>query len=149
MTTPWMLDELAHAGPEHLDPDFVAGYERKQGYPDPPRTSPCSPPRAGSGRSRPWTSPRRCWSSCAGEPPRPLIYDFQPSEAEAVFGRWLEGAADDPALGYTSADFAEHVRTEHSTFRWLLEPMLAAAGFQILTVEFSGSVYGAYTCQKR
>jgi methylase of polypeptide subunit release factors len=35
MTTPWMLDELAHAGPEHLDPVFVAGYERKQGYPDP------------------------------------------------------------------------------------------------------------------
>jgi hypothetical protein len=35
MSKPWMLDELAHAGPEHLDPDFVAGYERKQGYPDP------------------------------------------------------------------------------------------------------------------
>ena len=35
MTKPWMLDELAHAGPEHLDPVFVAGYERKQGYPDP------------------------------------------------------------------------------------------------------------------
>jgi tRNA/tmRNA/rRNA uracil-C5-methylase (TrmA/RlmC/RlmD family) len=35
MIKPWMLDELAHAGPEHLDPDFVAGYERKQGYPDP------------------------------------------------------------------------------------------------------------------
>jgi SAM-dependent methyltransferase len=35
MTKPWMLDELAHAGPEHLDPAFVAGYERKQGYPDP------------------------------------------------------------------------------------------------------------------
>ena len=30
-----MIDELAHAGPEHLDPDFVAGYDRKQGYPDP------------------------------------------------------------------------------------------------------------------
>ena len=35
MTRPWMLDELAHAGPEHLDPAFVAGYERKQGYTDP------------------------------------------------------------------------------------------------------------------
>jgi SAM-dependent methyltransferase len=35
MSKPWMLDELAHAGPEHLDPAFVAGYERKQGYPDP------------------------------------------------------------------------------------------------------------------
>ena len=35
MSKPWMLDELAHAGPEHLDPAFVAGYERKQDYPDP------------------------------------------------------------------------------------------------------------------
>jgi hypothetical protein len=24
-----MIDELAHAGPEHLDPAFVAGYDRK------------------------------------------------------------------------------------------------------------------------
>ena len=30
-----MIDELAHAGPEHLDPAFVAGYDRKQGHPDP------------------------------------------------------------------------------------------------------------------
>ena len=35
MTEPWMIDELAHAGPEHLDPAFVTGYDRKQGYPDP------------------------------------------------------------------------------------------------------------------
>jgi hypothetical protein len=44
----------------------------------------------------------------------------------------------------TAADYAEH-----STFRWLLEPMLAAAGFEILTADFSGSVYGTYTCRKR
>ena len=31
----WMIDELAHAGPEHLHPAFVAGYDRKQGYPHP------------------------------------------------------------------------------------------------------------------
>ena len=30
----WMLDELAHAGPEHLDAGFIAGFDRKQGYPD-------------------------------------------------------------------------------------------------------------------
>jgi hypothetical protein len=78
-----------------------------------------------------------------------LVYDFQPSEAEAVFQRWLDNAADDPALGYTAADYAEHIRTEYSTFRWLLEPMLAAAGLQILSADFSGSVYGAYTCRKR
>jgi hypothetical protein len=70
---PWMIDELAHAGPEHLDAAFVAGYDRKQGYPDP---------------------------------------------------------------------------AEFSTYRWLLEPMLAATGFEIVTADFSGRLYGAYTCVK-
>jgi ubiquinone/menaquinone biosynthesis C-methylase UbiE len=28
----WWLDEVAHAGQEHLDPGYVAGYERKAGY---------------------------------------------------------------------------------------------------------------------
>src|SRR4051794_32474469 len=35
MTQSWQLDELAHAGPEHLDPGFVRRYDRKQGHPDP------------------------------------------------------------------------------------------------------------------
>src|SRR5215472_778307 len=35
VTESWLIDELAHAGPEHLDPAFVAGYDRKQGHPDP------------------------------------------------------------------------------------------------------------------
>jgi SAM-dependent methyltransferase len=232
MTKPWMLDELAHAGPEHLDPDFVAGYERKQGYPDPAEdlavlaahgldaTSTVVDLGAGTGRfslaaarrfghvtavdvSKAMLEFLRRRAAAAGVanlecvqagflsyqhagPPadavytrnalhqlpdfwkavaldrigsilrpggvlrlRDLVYDFQPSEAEAVFGRWLDDAADDPALGYTAADYAEHIRTEYSTFRWLLEPMLGAAGFQVLTADFSGSVYGAYLCRKR
>src|SRR5262249_31329823 len=28
----WWLDELTHAGAEHLDASYVAGYERKGGY---------------------------------------------------------------------------------------------------------------------
>jgi SAM-dependent methyltransferase len=28
----WWIDEVAHAGAEHLDPDYVAGYDRKAGY---------------------------------------------------------------------------------------------------------------------
>jgi SAM-dependent methyltransferase len=78
-----------------------------------------------------------------------LIYDFQPSEAGAVLGRWLDGATTDPARGYTRQDLAEHIRTEHSTYRWLFEPMLAAAGFEIVTADFRQSVYGAYTCVRR
>lgn len=30
--TPWLFDELAHAGREHVDATYVAGYERKAGY---------------------------------------------------------------------------------------------------------------------
>jgi hypothetical protein len=30
--TEWWLDEVAHAGQEHLDPGYVAGYERKAGF---------------------------------------------------------------------------------------------------------------------
>jgi hypothetical protein len=90
-----MLDELAHAGPEHLDRNFVAGYEHKQGYPDPAEdlavlaghgldaTSTVVDLGAGTGPvrarrrapvrtgSRPSTSHPRCWSGCAAEPPRP------------------------------------------------------------------------------
>ena len=232
MTGEWMLDELAHAGPEHLDPAVVAGYERKQGDPDPAEdlavlaahdldgTSTVVDLGAGTGRFS-LAAARRFgqviavdispamqrllaeraaaagvanlrpvqagflsyqhhgppadavysrnalhqlpdfWKAVAlertGQLLRPggvlrlrdLIYDFQPLEAEAVLERWLEGAADDPALGYTRADLATHIRTEHSTFRWLLEPMLAAAGFEVLTADFERSVYGAYTCRKR
>jgi hypothetical protein len=79
---------------------------------------------------------------------RDLIYDFGPDEAAAVFTGWLEHAAADPAAGYTSADYAEHIRTEFSTFRWLLEPMLAAAGFEIVAADFEARLYGAYTCVK-
>jgi ubiquinone/menaquinone biosynthesis C-methylase UbiE len=232
MIKPWMLDELAHAGPEHLDPDFVAGYERKQGYPDPAEdlavlaahgldeTSTVVDLGAGTGRFALAAARRfgrvtavdispamleflryravaaavanlECvqagflsyqhagppadavytrnalhqlpdfWKAVAldriGRMLRPggvlrlrdLVYDFQPSQAEEVFGRWLDDAADDPARGYTSADFAEHIRTEYSTFRWLLEPMLTATDFEIVTADFSGSVYGAYTCRRR
>ena len=42
-----------------------------------------------------------------------------------------------------------HIRTEHSTFRWLLEPILSAAGFDIAEVKLEGRLYGTYTCVKK
>jgi hypothetical protein len=56
------------------------------------------------------------------------------------------GVVEDPESGYTSDDCAVHIRTEFSTFRWLFEPMLAMAGFEIVDSEFPGSVFGTYTC---
>jgi SAM-dependent methyltransferase len=77
-----------------------------------------------------------------------LVYDFGPAETDAVFADWFANAATDPAEGYTAADYAEHIRTEHSTFRWLLEPMLAATGFEVADVSYERRLYGAYTCVK-
>jgi ubiquinone/menaquinone biosynthesis C-methylase UbiE len=78
-----------------------------------------------------------------------LVYDFQPNDADRVFGKWFADAAGDPAEGYTEANYAEHIRTEYSTFRWLLEPMLDKAGFDIVDTEYRGAVFGAYTCLRR
>lgn len=229
MTKPWMLDELAHAGPEHLDPGFVAGFDRKQGYPDPAEdlaalrehgigpastvvdlgagtgrfalaaaaevarviavdVSPAMQATLREGVARAGLPDVECVQAGflsyehAGPPAdavftrnalhqlpdfwkvlaleriarllRPggvlrlhdLIFDFQPAEAEAVLDDWLADAAEDPSLGYTRDDFAQHLRTEFSTFRWLFEPMLTTAGFDIVTVGFDGRAYGTYTC---
>jgi SAM-dependent methyltransferase len=80
---------------------------------------------------------------------RDLIYDVAAQDAESFLRRWLANAPEDPATAYTRDDLAEHVRTEHSTFRWLFEPMLTAAGFEIADASFEGSVFAAYTCVKR
>ncbi|KAB8161642.1 methyltransferase domain-containing protein [Streptomyces sp. 3MP-14] len=232
MTTPWMIDELAHAGPEHLDEAFVAAFDRKQGFPDPGpdlaalRTHGVGPDAtvldlgAGTGRfalaaagsfdrviavdispAMAGVITRRArerslanlavvtagflgyrhqgppvdavhtrhalhqlpdfWKTQALERIaallrpggvlrlRDLIYDFAPAEAEDVFADWMARASRDPLLGYTAEDYAEHIRTEHSTYRWLLEPMLDAAGFDIVETQYEARLFGTYTCLRR
>jgi SAM-dependent methyltransferase len=227
----WTIDERAFAGTEHLEPDFVAGFDRKQGNPDPEedlaalsangvqRTSTVVDLGAGTGQfalaaARQFKSviavdvsalmvrflreraaaegldnlhcveagflTFECdepvaavftrnalhhlpdfWKAAALDriagmlsPDgvlrlRDLIYDFQPPEAATVFADWLARASQDPEVGYTADDLARHIRTEFSTFRWLLEPMLDAAGFDIVAASFPSRVFGAYTCLRR
>ncbi len=75
-----------------------------------------------------------------------LVYDFTPAEAPAALEAWMANAALDPAAGYTREDFATHVRTEFGTYRWLLEPLIEAAGFTITDADVRGRIYAAYTC---
>ncbi|WP_219806301.1 class I SAM-dependent methyltransferase, partial [Streptomyces sp. SM12] len=229
---PYLPDELAYAGPEHLDPEFVAGFDRKQGSPDPtPQlallrdhgvdgTSRVVDLAAGTGRFALAAARRfgeviavdvspamvdhlrarvaaerldnlRCvragflsyrhqgppadavhtrhalhqlpdiWKAVAldriGAMLRPggllvlsdLVFDCSPAEAEPLFRQWLENApSGDPARGYTRDDYAEHLRTEHSTYRWLLEPMLERSGFEILRSDYEGRIFGSYLCRK-
>ena len=230
MPTPatWLLDELAHAGEEHLDAAFVTGYDRKQKFDPEPDIAELRARKigldatlidlaAGTGKfalaaarafghviavdvSPAMVAHLGAQSAASGlgnldvvqagfltyehsgtpvdavytrnalhQLPdfwkgialarmaallrpgglllvRDLIYDFQPREGEEVFAAWLAGAVADPAEGYTREDFAPHIRSEHSTYRWLLEPLLAATGFEIVSARFSRRVYGAYTC---
>ncbi|UJA20405.1 methyltransferase domain-containing protein [Thermoleophilia bacterium SCSIO 60948] len=68
-----------------------------------------------------------------------VVYDFGPSEAEDGIAVWRESFPEVTAEGqWTRADVDEHVRDEHSTFTWLLEPLIERAGFEIEVAEHSG-----------
>jgi hypothetical protein len=51
-------------------------------------------------------------------------------------------------LDETAHAGAEHLRGEYSTFRWLFEPMLAHAGFEIVQVDYWRAAYGRYLCRR-
>src|SRR3954452_17483392 len=80
---------------------------------------------------------------------RDLVYDFEPAEADHRIEEWLAGAAAIPAEGWTRRELAEHVRDEHSTFSWLLELLLAHAGFELLERDVRGGIYATYVCGRR
>jgi ubiquinone/menaquinone biosynthesis C-methylase UbiE len=63
-----------------------------------------------------------------------VVYDFPLAEAEARLEAWCAMGGDVVEDEWSRAELEEHVRDEHSTFSWLLEPMLAQAGFEIIDV---------------
>jgi SAM-dependent methyltransferase len=77
---------------------------------------------------------------------RDIVYDFEPASAPARIGEWLAGATDDPTVGYTAEDLVEHLQSEHSTYRGVLDSLFESAGFRIVDAEFRKSVYASYTC---
>jgi len=66
-----------------------------------------------------------------------VVYSFEPSEAEDRIEAWCAtgGTAVDDAWSRTELE--EHVRDEHSTFSWLLEPMAQRCGFRIEATDYS------------
>lgn len=228
----WMLHEVAHAGAEHLDPGYVAGYDRKaQTDPGPDvqlltahgldarsvvidfgsgtgtfalavapycarviavdpsdamldmlrdraaaaRISNIEPvlagflsyvhvgPLAGFAYSRNalhhlpdfWKAMALTRIAAALRPGgllylRDIVYSFGVDETPRAIEDWVRSGAASSDDGWTPAELAEHVRSEHSTFSWLLEPMLERAGFEIKDVSFNDSrVFAAYLSAKR
>lgn len=221
----WHLDERAHAGPEHLDAGYVAGYEaktqldleatlgllRRNGLG--PGTTlvdfgcgtgllaaaaaseagrvvgvDVSPAMLDVARRRSdaveWVEAGFLTYQHAGDPPqlvhsrhalhhlpdfwkavalariqelltpggvlvlRDLVYDFEPAETEGRIEEWLAAAASTPAAGWTREELETHVRSEHSTFAWLLEPLIAHAGLEIVERDVRGGIYATYVCTR-
>lgn len=227
----WLLDEDSAAGPEHLDPNYVRGYDRKAAF-DPSEdlerllsrglgpnstvvdlgcgTGVFSLAAAASGAtviavdvSEPMLQALRSkarargltgveavragfltyehrgapadfiysrnalhhlpdfWKALAlqriagmlapggGLLLRDLVYSFEPADATERLEAWLASASKVPGVGWTREELELHIRTEHSTFAWLLEPMLAKAGLAIDSISRSDSgIYAAYFCRK-
>jgi hypothetical protein len=81
---------------------------------------------------------------------RDLVFSCEPREAARVIDAWLASAPAQTDVGWTRTELETHLREEHSTFSWLLEPMIERAGLAIQQAQHSHSrVYAAYTCIKR
>lgn len=74
-----------------------------------------------------------------------VVWSFAPAEIEERIEAWCATAGDDVTTSWTRAELEEHVRDEHSTFTWLLEPMLERCGFEIERAEHAqDGVFAAY-----
>jgi len=78
-----------------------------------------------------------------------VVYGFDPGEAEAHLEAWCETAGGDEESGWSRAEYEEHIRDEHSTFTWLLEPMMERAGFQIMEADRSpDGIFARYVARR-
>jgi SAM-dependent methyltransferase len=66
-----------------------------------------------------------------------VVYDFAPAQAQQRIEAWCETGGDTVEADWTRVELEEHVRDEHSTFSWLLEPMFVRSGFEIVQAEHS------------
>ena len=69
-----------------------------------------------------------------------VVYDFDPADAGDRIEAWCAtgtAGGTDVEGAWSRAELEEHVRDEHSTYTWLLEPMIERAGFRIERAERS------------
>lgn len=79
---------------------------------------------------------------------RDTVFSFHPSVYETRINDWIQRVAKPVGQGWTMQDFETHVREEHTTFGWILEGMLAQAGFAIVQANYPTFEYAEYLCRK-
>ncbi|MEO6126615.1 MAG: class I SAM-dependent methyltransferase [Ilumatobacteraceae bacterium] len=152
--TNWWLDEVAHAGQEHLDAAYVAGYEAKAQYDPTPdlavlarhgfcATSAIVDLGAGTGRFSVQAA-----AICA----HVTAVDVSPAMIDVIRRRTADLDNVTVVQAASSATTTPAPRPSSyspETPSWLFEPMLERVGFEILDKEYVRNAYGAYTLRKR
>jgi len=79
-----------------------------------------------------------------------VVYSFQPGEAEERIQSWCATGGAGIETDWSRAELEEHVRDEHSTFTWLLEPIIERAGFRIDDADYSlDGIFARYVVRRR
>lgn len=79
---------------------------------------------------------------------RDVVFSFEPRDYAAGAEGWISRMARADGSGFTRADFATHMRDEHSTFAWILEGLIERTGFRIISAEKEDPAYADYLCVK-
>jgi ubiquinone/menaquinone biosynthesis C-methylase UbiE len=77
-----------------------------------------------------------------------VAFSFAPADYRAGIEAWIARVSKPRSQGFTAEAFQTHVREEYSTYSWLLEAMLARAGFAIDGADTGDEAYVAYLCVK-
>lgn len=66
-----------------------------------------------------------------------VVYNFKLNEADDHLEKWCSSIENESDTEWNRSDVEEHIRDEHSTFTWLLEPIIERNNFTIEDVEYS------------
>jgi ubiquinone/menaquinone biosynthesis C-methylase UbiE len=72
-----------------------------------------------------------------------VVYNFSPDEADERVEAWCAPFGDEVDGDWARWEMEEHVRDEHSTFTWLLEPMFERTGLSIEAADYSADGFDA------
>ncbi len=66
-----------------------------------------------------------------------VVFSFEPGDSAERIESWCSTGGPSVEDDWSRAELEEHVRGEHSTFSWLLEPMAVRCGFAVESAGYS------------
>ncbi len=66
-----------------------------------------------------------------------VVFSFEPGDWAERIESWCSTGTPSVEDDWTRAELEEHVRDEHSTFSWILEPMAVRCGFTVESADYS------------